>query len=69
VAVRTGIVALVQLIKHACRILTKFRPAIDQVIAAAVTGGVITSIQQGVLKTWLDGAQVACDILRQVTGY
>jgi len=68
-AERTGIVALVQIVKHACRILTTWRVHIDAVIAAAVSAGAITSIQAGVLKTWLDGAQVACDILRTVTGY
>jgi hypothetical protein len=68
-ATRTGIVALVQLAKHACRILTTFRPAIDSLIAAAVTAGSITTAQQTTLESWLNLTQAACDVLKVVTGY
>jgi aspartate ammonia-lyase len=68
-AVRTGIVALTLAIKHGCHLLNVFRPAIDTVIANAVTGNVITSAQSTTLKTWLDGMQAACDIIRVVSGY
>lgn len=69
IAVKTGIVVVTQLIKHMCRVLTTYRPAIDRVIAAAVAGGLITSVQKDVLETWLNGAQTACDIIRIVSGY
>jgi len=68
-ALRTGLAVLTVLVKHICRLLTTYRPAMDQVIAAAVAGSLITSVQAGILATWLDGAQTACDILRIVTGY
>jgi len=68
-AIRTGIVVLTLLIKHICRLLSVFRPSIDSVIAAAVSGSVITSAQSTTLHTWLDGAQSACDIIRLVSGY
>jgi len=69
IPLKTGIVVVTVLTKHICKVLTRYRPVMDTVIAAAVTEGVITSIQQAVLKTWLDGAQSACDIIRLVSGY
>jgi N-acetyl-gamma-glutamylphosphate reductase len=68
-ATRTGIAALTVIVKHVCRILTTFRPAIDQVIATSVADNLITSGQATTLKAWLDAAQAACDILRLVSGY
>lgn len=66
---RTGIAALTQAVKHICRILTSFRPAVNGVIQAAVTAGTITPAQSAVVNSWLDAAQGACDILRAVSGY
>jgi hypothetical protein len=68
-ATRTGIAVLTVIVKHVCRLLTTFRPSIDQVIATAVANSLITSGQATTLKAWLDGAQAACDILRLVSGY
>ena len=68
-AVKTGIVAATLFIKQLCHVLIKFRPAIDTVIASAVSGSIITSTQAGILTTWLDGAQTACNIIRVVSGY
>lgn len=68
-ALRQGIVELTQIVKHICRILIKYRPVINTVIDAAVSGGHITSAQAATLKTWLDGASAACDVLKAVTGY
>jgi len=68
-ALRTGIAAATIVIKHLCRILIAYRPAMDAVLAAAVTAGTITTTQRDILKTWLDGAQSACDIIRVVSGY
>jgi len=68
-AVRTGIAVLTIAVKGICRTLTVYRNAINGLIAAAVTGGVISSTQAAILGTWLDGAQAACDILRSVSGY
>lgn len=68
-ALRTGIVALTLFIKHICHLLTTYRPAIDVVIAAAVSASTITSAQAASLKAWLDGAQAACDVVRAVSGY
>jgi len=68
-ALRTGIAILTELVKHICRVLTTYRPAIDSLIAAAVGGSVITATQADILKTWLDGAVTACNILRSVSGY
>jgi hypothetical protein len=68
-ALRTGIVAATLVVKHLCRTLTHFRPAINTVIAAAVGGGSITTAQATTLGSWLDAAQAACDILRAISGY
>lgn len=69
IPLRTGIVIVTQLVKHICHVLTTYRPRIDEVIALAVSGGTITSVQADILKTWLDGAQTSCDIIRAVSGY
>jgi hypothetical protein len=68
-ALRTGIVAATLIAKHLCRTLTHFRPAINGVIAFAVTETTITSGQAATLASWLDGVQGACDILRAITHY
>lgn len=68
-AIRTGIVAATLFIKHLCHVLITYRTAIDGVVNAAVSGGVITSTQRDILFTWLNGAQTACDIIRSVSGY
>jgi hypothetical protein len=68
-AQKTGMSALTQTLKHICRLLTRFRPAMTSVINQAVTFGTITSGQAGTLNAFLDGAQVACDILRLITRY
>lgn len=68
-ALRTGLAILTVLVKHICRLLTTYRPAMDTVIAAAVASNVITSAQSATLADWLNKAQAACDILRLVTGY
>jgi hypothetical protein len=69
VALRTGIVVLTLIVEHICRLLNTYRPAINGVIAAAVSGGNITSAQATTLGTWLDGAQAGCAILKTITGY
>jgi len=66
---KTGIVALVQITKHMCRILTTWRPKIDKVVADAVTAGTITALDAAKVKTYLDAATGACDVLKIVTGY
>jgi len=66
---RTGIVALVLLVKHICRVLATWRTPISGVIASAVSSSLITSSQAATLNTWLDGAQTACDVLRTITDY
>lgn len=66
---RTGIVAATLFIKQLCHTLNTYRPAIDGVIAAAVTADLITTTQADILKTWLNGAQTACDIIRTISGY
>jgi hypothetical protein len=68
-ALRTGIAALTVAVKHICKLLTTYRPAINGLIDAAVSGGHITSSQATTLKSWLDGASAACDVLRIVSGY
>lgn len=68
-ALRTGIVAITLFIKHLCHTLNTYRPVIDGIIDAAVTAGTITAVQRDILKTWLNGAQTACDIVRTVSGY
>lgn len=69
VALRTGMAIATQVVKHLCRILITYRPAMDGVLAAAVTGSIITAAQKATLDAWLDGASAACDILRLVSGY
>jgi len=69
VAIKTGAAALTIFVKKICHLLTTWRIHINAVIAAAVTSGAITAAQATTLNLWLDGAQVACDILRVVTGY
>jgi hypothetical protein len=66
---KDGLVALTRITEHACRLLIKYRPKMDNAISIAVTTGAITSFQAGVLNTWLDGAQTACGILKIITGY
>jgi len=66
---KTGMVIATLLIKHLCRILTTYRPVMNQVIAAAVAESVITDVQAAILNTWLDGAQTACNIIRDITNY
>jgi hypothetical protein len=68
-AVRTGIVVLTVVVKHICHILTTWRPSIDGVVDAAVSGSVITSAQRDTLNSFLNLAQAGCDILRVITGY
>lgn len=68
-SLKTGIVAATLFIKQLCHVLLRYRPAIDGVISAAVTAGTITSLQAGILTTWLDGAQTACNVIREVSGY
>jgi len=68
-ALRTGLVILTLIVEHACRLLNTYRPAMNAAISTAVSGGVITALQAGTLHTWLDGAQVACAILKSITGY
>jgi hypothetical protein len=68
-AERTGIAQLTLIVKHICRLLAKFRPAINTVIAAAVSGGHITAEQSVTVNVWLDAASGACDILRMISGY
>jgi hypothetical protein len=68
-ALRTGIVVLTLLVEHICRVLNTYRPAINGVIAAAVTAGSISSSQATTIGTWLDGAQAGCAILKTVSGY
>lgn len=68
-ALRTGISAATKIAEHLCRLLTAYRPAINTVIAAAVTAGTITSGQAATAGTWLDGAQTACAVLKAVSGY
>lgn len=67
--IRTGIVVATVLIKHLCKVLTTYRPLMDQAIAAAVDAGHITTVQRDILATWLNGAQTACDVIRVVSGY
>jgi hypothetical protein len=69
VIIRTGIVAATIFIKQLCHVLVTYRSKMDGVIQAAVVGGVITTTQRDILFTWLDGAQVACNIIRTVSGY
>lgn len=66
---RNGAVALTQTVKHICRILTKWHPAISAVITAAVGSGAITSAQASTLEAWLSAADDACSILRLITKY
>jgi hypothetical protein len=68
-ALRTGIVVLTLIVEHICRLLNSYRPAINGVIASAVTAGNITSSQATTIGLWLDGAQTACAILKTVSGY
>lgn len=67
--IKTGIVVATLIIEHLCRVLQSYRPKMDATIAAAVTGGAITTVQADILKTFLDGAQTACNIIRLVSGY
>jgi hypothetical protein len=69
VALRTGIVILTLLVEHICRLLATYRTAMNAVIAAAVTGGSITSAQATVIGDWLDAASAACVVLKSITGY
>lgn len=66
---RTGIVILTQLVKHTCRVLTKYRNAIDHVLLVAVEEALITSSQKATVDAFLDAASGACAILRLATGY
>lgn len=66
---KTGIVALVGFVKHICHLLVTWRGKIDGALDFAVTTGSITSSQAATVKTWLDGAEAACTVLRIVTGY
>jgi len=68
-ALRTGIVAATLYIKLLCHVLVTYRSKIDSVIAAAVSGSIITTVQADILKTWLDGAQTSCNIIREISGY
>jgi len=66
---RTGIVALVVILKHMCHLLGIWRVSIDAVLSSAVTGGQITAAQKTTVDNFLDAAQAACDVVRVVTGY
>lgn len=68
-ALRTGMAVATLILEHLCRVLTAYRPAMNAVIASAVSAGTITSAQAGTLGTYLDGAQAACAILKTITGY
>lgn len=68
-ALRTGIVIVTLLVEHICRVLTTYRPAINGVIANAVTATTISSAQAATLETWLDGIQAACAVLKTISGY
>lgn len=67
--VKTGIVAAVLVVKHLCRIIVTWRPAIEGVLAAAVSGGTITAANKVTVDDFLNLATAACDVLRTVTGY
>lgn len=69
IPLKTGMVVATILIKKLCHILTVYRPVMNAVIEQARVGGVISTLQSEILATWLDGAQTACNIIREVTGY
>lgn len=68
-ALRTGIVSLTVIVKSMCRLLATFRPAIEATLTAAVSGGLITTVDKDAVDAFLDGASAACTVLRVVSGY
>lgn len=68
-ALRTGFVALTEVVKHLCRILGTWRKAIDAVLDTAVASSIITSAEAATAKSFLDLADGACTIFRKVSGY
>jgi hypothetical protein len=66
---RTGIVILTVTVKKICHVLVVWRTHIDAIMATAVSTSVITSAQAATVKSFLDLAAAACDVLRLVSGY
>jgi len=51
------------LTRFLCHVLARFRPAINQVLTAAQSGGQISSGQHTTVTNWLDAAEAVCAIL------
>lgn len=66
---KTGADAIFISLRHICRVISKYRAKLDNVIDAAVTNNIITSAQGTTAHTFVATAQAACDIFALIAGY
>lgn len=67
--VKSGLVAMTFLVEHGCRLITRYRTAMNEAINIAVGAGHITTTQRDQLFAWLDGLAAICSLLKLITGY
>ena len=66
---KTGAVAVTIALKHICIQIRRFGPVLITVIDKAQDEHVIDASQAVLAKSFLSGAQAACDVFRLITGY
>jgi len=66
---KNGLVAIFFAVKHICRVLNKYGVKVSAAIDQLQGEGRITSDQATQLKTWLENASSACNILQLLTEY
>lgn len=66
---KAGLVALVKLVEHGCRLITKYEVAMVAAVNAAVIGGFITSAEGATVLAWIAALNGTCAILKKITGY
>lgn len=63
---KSGADAVFGALHHICRVVAKYGTKLRSAVAAAETGGVITSDQATLAYAFIDGSEVLCDIFKLV---
>lgn len=65
---KNGSDAVFKALEHVCRILNRYEAKLRSAVAAAETGGVITSDQATAAYLFIDTARVTCAIFGLISG-